>query len=99
MEKVNNDNAEVRFFGIETSKSLSKDIVSDIFRIKLSSDDSKRDKLESTIEEYLVQIKSNPVKIEDFVICLFSSIMECDVKINPKELIEYSYSWYSKLLN
>lgn len=99
MEKVNNDNAEVRFFGIETSKSLSKDIVNDIFRIKLSSDDSKRDKLESTIEEYLVQIKSNPVKIEDFVICLFSSIMECDVKINPKELIEYSYSWYSKLLN
>ena len=99
MEKVNNDNAEVRFFGTETSKSLAMDIVNDIFKIKLSSDDSKRDKLESTIEEYLVQIKSNPVKIEDFVICLFSSIMECDVKVNPKELIEYSYSWYSKLLN
>lgn len=99
MEKVNNDNAEVRFFGIETSKSLARDIVNDIFKIKLSSDDSKRDKLESMIEEYLVQIKTNSVKIEDFVICLFSSIMECDVKVNPKELIEYSYSWYSKLLN
>lgn len=99
MDRVNNDNAEIRFFGTETSKSLAKDIVNDIFRVKLSNDDSQRDKLESTIEGYLVQIKSNPVKIEDFVICLFCSVMECDVKVNPKELIEHSYSWYSKLLS
>lgn len=100
--RINNDNnqqAEYKFFRYN-SLDMANRIAKDIYAMELTmSSLENRKKFVDSLTEYLKSIKVEMDSISDFNVCLLSSIMECNIKVNPRDLIQKSYTWYAMLQN
>ena len=96
---INNQQAEYKFFRYN-SLDMANRIAKDIYAMEITmSTIENRKKFVDKLTEYLKSIKIEMDSISDFNVCLLSSVMECDIKVNPRDLIQKSYSWYSMLMN
>lgn len=96
---INNKQAESKFFqynSVDMANRIAKDIYA--MEITMSTVENRR-KFVDSLTEYLKAIKVEMDSISDFNVCLLSSVMECDIKVNSKDLIQKSYTWYAMLTN
>ena len=96
---INNQQAEYKFFRYN-SLDMANRIAKDVYAMEITmSTIENRKKFVDKLTEYLKSIKIEMDSISDFNVCLLSSVMECDIKVNPRDLIQKSYSWYAMLTN
>lgn len=96
---INNQQAEYKFFRYN-SLDMANRIAKDIYAMEITmSTLENRKKFVDKLTEYLKSIKIEMDSISDFNVCLLSSVMECDIKVNSRDLIQKSYTWYAMLQN